>query len=213
MQVALGEQQPVISGVLDHASAFSLACRTFHLKRLLREANRTRGSAAAERRGPMIINPEGHDIDRAGKRLLRDVLEPLKWVLNEVQEDYGIDCNVQVFDGPQPTGAWFHVQLKSSASSAYSANAGFVSQELRVDRARHYALEMRDPVFLIHADVSAKRLYWHAPQLDNHLASVLAATHSQFITVRVPTRQRLPETAPELLTNLNDIYLALGSRA
>lgn len=161
----------------------------------------------------MIFKPEQHEIDRAGKRLLRSVLEPLGWVVNDTEEDYGIDCNVQLFDDRQPTGAWFHVQLKSSQSSDYSANGRFVSQELRIDHARHYALEMRDPVFLVHADVTANRLYWHAPQLDRHLATVLVGAHVKFITVRIPTYQELPRTAPELVASLNDIYLLLANRA
>ncbi|MGH9692484.1 MAG: DUF4365 domain-containing protein [Candidatus Acidiferrales bacterium] len=160
----------------------------------------------------MITNPEQHDIDRAGKRLLRELLEPLKWVVNDIEEDYGIDCNIQVFDGEHPTGAWFHVQLKSSASSDYSANGKFVSQELPIDRARHYAMEMREPIILIHADVTSKRLYWHAPQSDGHLITVLSSSHAQSVTVRMPTTQHLPETAAELLATLNDLYLLLGSR-
>ena len=160
----------------------------------------------------MITNAEQHEINRAGKRLLRAVIEPLTCVVNDVQEDYGIDCNVQVFDGKHPTGAWFHVQLKSSASSNYSANGAFVSQELGITHARHYALEMRDPVFLVHVDVTRECVYWHAPQVDHHLIQVLAATRAQFIAVRVPTSQRLPETAPKLLAKLNEIYVVLGNR-
>jgi hypothetical protein len=159
-----------------------------------------------------ITKPEEHEINRAGKRLLRDVLEPLKWVVNDVQEDYGIDTNVQVFDGKSPTGAWFHVQLKSSASSDYAADGSFVSQELSIDHARHYALEMREPVLLIHADVTAKAIYWYAPQLDGRLVAVLGKTGAKFITMRVPTRLQLPQTAPGLLTSLDQIYLVLAGR-
>jgi hypothetical protein len=160
----------------------------------------------------VIIKPEQHDINRAGKRLLRKVLEPLDWVVNDVQEDYGIDCNIQVFDGKSPTGAWFHAQLKSSASSDYSADGQFVSQELLVHHARHYAREMRDPVILVHADVTSSRVFWSAPQLDKRLAEVLTNTGARFITVRIPTNQELPATAPDLLTALDNIYLVLGAR-
>src|SRR5579864_3920763 len=100
-----------------------------------------------------IIKPKEHDINQAGKRLLRELLEPLGWVVNDTQEDYGIDYNVQVFDGKSPTGTWFHVQLKSSASSHYSADNSFISQVLSMDHARHYARDMREPVIVIHADV------------------------------------------------------------
>jgi hypothetical protein len=160
----------------------------------------------------MITKPEQHDTNRAGKLLLRQVLEPLKWVLNDTQEDYGIDCCVQVFQGLTPTGAWFHVQLKSSVDSAYSANGEFVSQELEIDHARHYAQEMRDPIFLIHSDVTAGKVYWHSPQLDRKLISVLGKTRASSITVRIPTCQQLPQTAPALLSNLDTIYLVLGGR-
>jgi hypothetical protein len=127
----------------------------------------------------LVIKPEQHEIDRAGKRLLRDVLEGLGWVVNDVQEDYGIDSNVQVFEKESATGTWFAVQLKSSSSSEYSAAGNFVSQPLPIDRARHYAFEMRDPVLLIHADVEAKALFWYAPQLDDHLAGVLREAKGQ----------------------------------
>lgn len=160
----------------------------------------------------MVTKPEEHDTNRAGKRLLREVLEPLGWVVNDVQEDYGIDSDVQVFDQKSPTGVWFHVQLKSSASPGYASDRSFVSQELSVDHAKHYALEMRDPVLLIHADVTLKSLYWYAPQLDRELVAAVNKTTAKSVTVRIPTRLRLPETAPELLSTIEKIYLVLADR-
>ncbi len=160
----------------------------------------------------MISRTKEHEIDDAGKRLLRETLEPLNCVLNEVQKDYGIDYNVQVLQGGNPTGAWFHIQLKSSASSKYSVQRTFVAQNLPVDHARHYALQMRQPVFLVHADIASRHLYWHAPQLDEHLKDVLRESHTQFVTVRIPTSQELPATMPTLLQNLEEIFLVLGNR-
>lgn len=158
----------------------------------------------------MISKPKEHDIDFAGRRLLRDALESLGWVLNEVQDDYGIDFNVQVFDGGAPTGVWFHVQLKSSASTQYSSDSTFVSQELPVDHARHYATEMRQPVLVIHVDVTSKRVFWHAPQLQDALESRTKDVKS--VTLRIPTANQLPETAPDLLAAINEIYLAIANR-
>jgi uncharacterized protein DUF4365 len=159
----------------------------------------------------VITKPEEHEINRAGKRLLREVLEPLRWVVNDVQEDYGIDWNVQVFDNKSPTGAWFHVHLKSSASSDYAVDHSFASQELSIGYARHFALEMREPVLLIHVDVTSKRIFWYAPQLDRPLAEVLGKTEAKGVTIRIPTHQELPGTAPALLAALDTIYLALFS--
>jgi Domain of unknown function (DUF4365) len=160
----------------------------------------------------VITKPEEHDINRAGKRLLRDVLEPLGWVVNDTQEDYGIDYNVQVFDGKSPTGTWFHVQLKSSASSHYSADNSFISQVLSLDHARHYARDMREPVIVIHADVVSKRIYWCAPQLDSELVAAVRDATASSATVRMPTYQQLPQTAPRLLGSLDKIYLTLATR-
>jgi hypothetical protein len=162
----------------------------------------------------VITKSEAHEIDHSGERLLREVLEapPLGWVVNAVQRDYGIDYNVQIFDARSPTGTWFHVQLKSSASSAYSADRSFMSQELSVHHARHFALEMREPVLLIHADVESKSIYWYAPQLDTRLAKVLNNTGAKFVTLRVPTCQKLPDTAPQVLTAIDSIHLKLATR-
>ena len=160
----------------------------------------------------MITKPEQHDIDRAGRRLLREVLEPLGWVVNDVQEDYGIDSNVQVFDAQSPTGAWFHVQLKSSAAPSYSADGSFISQELSIDHARHFALEMRHPIFLVHADVTIRKLHWYAPQLDRSLVAVVHKTGAKSIRVRIPTQQQLPESASDLLRRLETIHLVLAGR-
>jgi len=160
----------------------------------------------------VITKPEEHDVDRAGKRLLRGVLEKLGWILNDVQEDYGIDSNVQVFDGKNPTGAWLHVQLKSSRQSEYSTDRTFVSQELSVDHARHYGLDMRQPVLVIHADVAAEKVYWYFPQLDKNLATALGNTAARSITVRIPTSHELPQSASDLLIHLDQAYLTLANR-
>jgi Domain of unknown function (DUF4365) len=166
------------------------------------------------RRGqPLIVKPLEHEINRRGKRLLRDALEPLGWVVNDVQEDYGIDSNIQVFDGQSPNGAWFHVQLKSSETPAYSADGTFVSQVLEIDHARHFALELRQPVFLVIVDVTAIQVFWLSPQLDIQLSQQLGKNpQAKSITVRVPTAQRLPMTAPDLLTSLQQAYVVLANR-
>jgi len=59
----------------------------------------------------VITKVPQQDTDRAGKRLLRSALEPVGWIVNDVQEDFGIDSNVQVFEGPTPTGAWLLNEL------------------------------------------------------------------------------------------------------
>jgi hypothetical protein len=72
------------------------------------ESLKTRDDNGIQNTNPtaVITKTEEHDTDRAGRRLLREVLEPLG-VVNEVQMDYGFDFNVEVFDGQNPTGLCF----------------------------------------------------------------------------------------------------------
>jgi hypothetical protein len=161
----------------------------------------------------VIQKSETQDIDREGRRLLRQALEPLGWVLTGFEEDYAVDYDVQVFVNGSPDGIWFKIQLKSSASSDYSADQTFVSQQLSIDHAKHYALEIRDPIFLIHADTQTKKLFWSAPQLDNELIQRLNSGESlSTITVRVPTSNLLPATAEQFLATVEKLYVLLGHR-
>ena len=95
----------------------------------------------------MIEKSGQQEIDRRGKRLIREALEPLGWVMTEISEDYGVDYDVQVFVNGSPNGLWFKIQLKSSASSDRSADATFISVQLDLDHARHYAIDLRDQFF------------------------------------------------------------------
>ena len=161
----------------------------------------------------MIQKSRQQEIDREGRRLLREALEPLGWVLTGFDEDYGIDYDVQVFVNDSPRGLWFKIQLKSSASSDRSADGTFVSVELDLDHAKHYALEMRDPVFLMHAHVQAKKVYWLAPQLDNELVRKLTdGENSSTVTLRLPTSNLLPNTAQHLIETVEKVYVVLGHR-
>lgn len=161
----------------------------------------------------MIQKSEQQDIDREGKRLLREALEPLGWVLTEIHEDYGIDYDVQVFVNGSPNGLWFKIQLKSSASSDRSADGTFVSVGLELSHAKHYAIEMRDPVFLVHSDVHSKEVFWASPQVDNELIRKLnTGENTAGVTVRVPTSNLLPVTAERMLKALDNLYVVLGHR-
>ena len=158
----------------------------------------------------VIEKTQQQEIDRAGRRLLKAALEPLGWVLTGIEEDYGIDYDVQVFIKDNPEGIWFKIQLKSSAASDYSADHTFISQQLSIDHARHYVRDLRDPLLLIHADTTRETVFWCAPQLDNDFAARLEARSA--VTVRVPTRNLLPDTADALLQAIEKAYIVLANR-
>ena len=161
----------------------------------------------------MIQKSEQQDIDFEGRRLLDQALAPLGWVLNPIQNDFGIDYDVQVFADGKAEGQWFKIQLKSSASTDLSADGTFISQQLSLHHARYYALELREPVFLTHADTKAKKVYWHPPQLDNELICKLSdGGNVSAVTVRIPTSNSMPETAREFLQALNKLNIVLANR-
>jgi len=161
----------------------------------------------------MIQKSVQQDIDLEGQRLLGQALGPLGWVINKIENDFGIDYDAQVFVNGSPCGLWFKIQLKSSAHSEHSSDGSFISQELSADHARHYALELRDPVFLIHADTHAKKVFWCAPQLDDELISKLTDGRvSSTVTARVPSSNLLPDTAEALLRTVEELYLTLANR-
>jgi hypothetical protein len=161
----------------------------------------------------MITKPLQHEIDDAGERILRNTLEPLRWGVNKVQKDYGIDFNVQVFDRISPNGMWFHIQLKSHQVPNYSSDRAFISEPIEIDHVRHFVNELQQPMFLVVADVGSKKLFWHCLQLDTILMQRLdGASQQDTITVRVPTKQHLPGTEPQFLTALRRSYIVLANR-
>ena len=153
--------------------------------------------------------PQAHVTDTLGKAQLRRI-EPIGWTVNEITNDYGIDFDVQLFENQRATGEWFKVQLKSSESTSYSSASEFLSEPLDREHAVHFSSEMTDPVFVIHADVPSERTFWYAPQLDT---PVLTSDPRQTITVRIPVRNELPVSLPELVSTMRRIRIRLGTRA
>lgn len=143
---------------------------------------------------------------------MRGVFVPVGWVVNRmIDGDYGIDFDVQLFEQHKATGEWFKVQLKSSASTEYSAKGDFISETLEMKHARHYCVEMRDPVFVIHADVRGGRIFWFAPQLRTDLINGVDDSRGS-VTLRIETRNELPATLPEMVAALRLIRIRLGAR-
>jgi len=156
--------------------------------------------------------PRSHITDSLGEAQMRGIFEsePYGWAVNKIENDYGIDFDVQIFEKHRATGEWFKVQLKSSASTNYSASGDFISQPLELKDAAHYSTEIRDPTFLIHADVQTKRTFWYAPQLNGPIYKDDPRTT---VTVRIDTQNELPATLPEMLAALREIRLKLGAKA
>ena len=157
--------------------------------------------------------PPQHVTDSLGKSLLRGVFEPFGWVVREISQDYGLDFEVEIFHGGKSTGGVFKVQLKSSERTPYSAGGDFISQQLQGRNAAYLCKEVRLPVILVHADVSAKRVFWEAPQLSvDVIQKLLMNDPGSTITVRIPTSQALPASINSLLETIRTVETLLASR-
>jgi len=157
--------------------------------------------------------PNQHVIDSLGEGLLRSVLEPLGWAVNKVEQDYGIDFDVEIFQNNESTGVFFKVQLKSSKNTRYSAQGDFISEQLGIQNARYLCNELRNPVIVIHADIETKAVYWAAPQLDvEAIEKLCVLTEQDTITLRIPTTNLLPDTVGFLLGAIGQVATVLASR-
>lgn len=157
--------------------------------------------------------PHSHTTDALGEAQMSLIFVSLGWAVTKIQADYGIDYDVQIFENGEATGVWFKVQLKSSESTSYSADQDFISQTLPVEHAIHYALEIEEPLFLIHSDVNNKRTYWSALQLDkNLLKQNLRELQKETVTIRISTSNELPQTLPSMLEALQKAQVMLATR-
>jgi hypothetical protein len=80
----------------------------------------------------------------------RAAFDSLGWTVNPVENDYGVDFEVEVFKNRQSTGLTFKVQLKSSKCTDYSSDTAYVSQGME----RASGLYMQYPFILPISDTS-----------------------------------------------------------
>lgn len=63
--------------------------------------------------GHMPKRTEQHEIDRLAMNKL-DGLIPVEWPRRRLDDDYGLDYNVEIFENGEPTGHMFFIQLKGT---------------------------------------------------------------------------------------------------
>lgn len=154
--------------------------------------------------------PEQHVTDSEADGVFQGVFA--EWSVNGSKRDYGWDYVVEVFRNGESTGFLFSGQLKGSRHTEYSADGSFISQELEIDSADYLARQLRQPTFLFHADVAAKRLFWGAIQLDRRVLEVLEQGKAKSLTVRIPTANVLPERFERFLQDLTQSQMVVVSR-
>jgi hypothetical protein len=157
-----------------------------------------------------VKRPEQHITDSQADAIFRDAFS--KWAVNGGQRDYGWDYVVEVFRNDESTGLLFNAQLKGSRHTEYSADGTFISQALEQDAADYLARQLRQPTFLFHADVDAKKLFWSAIQLDHKVLDALEQGKAKSLTVRIPTANVLPDGIDRFLVDLTQSQMVVVSR-
>ncbi len=159
--------------------------------------------------------PKQHQIEDNAYAQFQTCL-PNHWVLRSQTHDYGIDREIEVFkanaDGTsESTGYIFKAQVKGTEHVKTSANGQSIKHVLEVNRITYLSEEMKVPVFFVLVDISNKKTWWYAIQLDKGLKQKLTAAiqnKQKSLTLHIPTRNILPETLDSLITTLDDIKMA-----
>jgi hypothetical protein len=157
-----------------------------------------------------VKRPEQHVTDSEADGIFQGVFA--EWSVNGSKRDYGWDYVVEVFRNGESTGFLFNGPLKGSRHTDYSADRSFISQQLESDSADYLARQLRQPTFLFHADVEAKKLFWNAIQLDKRVLEVLEQGNAKSLTVRIPTANVLPEQFERFLQELTRSQVVVVSR-
>lgn len=133
-------------------------------------------------------------LEELSRQVFRAAL-PSEWVVRPVDDDYGIDREVEIFKDGQATSFTFKVQLKASERLAASGP----SRRVTTDQLRYWR-EFDVPVLIVYFVASTGELYgrWaHGVGLDEPIDADAATT-----TVRFRPRDRLQGAGDRLASEV-----------
>jgi Domain of unknown function (DUF4365) len=163
-----------------------------------------------------LERPQQQITNASGRNQMRTIFESLGWAVREIPQDtdVGVDFEVEVFENCKSTGILFKVQLKSSTQSDYSRKKDVIREHVKRKHLTYYCKELTDPVILIHADVTAGRTFWLAPQLMHFPAKWLDGSNAnRRAALLIPTAKELPSTIDDLIRAVGRIKLVVGTRS
>ncbi len=103
--------------------------------------------------------PESYAIDKEAMLLFESLL-PKAWLPRKESPDFGIDYSVEIGEiGQMPSGIRFCVQVKGKKSPKYTQD-GFITKTIEKHYIEYWADRVRQPVFLVVADLQKKRCYY-----------------------------------------------------
>lgn len=103
----------------------------------------------------MGLRTKNHLIEDESRQAFKNVL-PKMWVCRDKNEDYGIDCEVEIFDNlGNPTGLVFWVQLKGTAAKEKNIIQSFSFKNEKLEQFKSYGI----PVLIVRYSTSSRKLY------------------------------------------------------
>jgi hypothetical protein len=162
-----------------------------------------------------VKRPRAHEIDDRACRLAPLALPP-GWVYREMQRDYGVDGEVEVFRDGLSTGVLFKVQIKGLTCPSFMADERTISFQLNTASAAYLSKELSVPAFLILVDTAKGLVWWHALQLDRSLAAHVARAQQErkkSTAVHVDSTNALPGTADRMFQAFSEAALLISFRS
>ena len=98
----------------------------------------------------MVKRPAAHRTGEKALQAIRAAL-PEEWVLREKGGDYGVDLEVELFDGDNSTGNIFYIQSKGSTTKKSSVNIKLSTV--------HYLKSFQIPSYIFYVDVNDYIVY------------------------------------------------------
>jgi hypothetical protein len=148
----------------------------------------------------MVRRPRSHQLETESRNAFRQVL-PSRWVCRDIHQDYGVECEVELFDAAEnATGERFLVQLKATDSDAEAPQV-----RLRSETVAYYERSVL-PVLLVLYGATRRALHarwFHTLDRDKRSASGL--------TIKFAASDLLTAETVERLALEARAYLALGA--
>lgn len=166
----------------------------------------------------MLRTPSQVTGDQA--RTIMESSIPLSWVSRRLPDDYGLDYEIEVFEGSQSTNCFFHAQLKGTESLVVRGENAVL--EFSVQHLKDYIRQVL-PVVLLLVDVPKKQTYW---LLVDAAVDALSRSRSGWqdqktVTVEFPLVNVLPDSSKQLadaveavtdsIRGFSESYLVFGA--
>jgi tetratricopeptide (TPR) repeat protein len=137
----------------------------------------------------MPARPRAHVLETESELALRGTL-PTGWVYRRIPDDYGIDAQVEIFQGERSTGLTFYVQLKASEVGS--------TARVSIDHLRYWKA-LGEPVLIVHFSAEDRRL--HARWAHEHDPYAKSRRPIQSSSIRLQPNEELTPDRIDTLAN------------